>query len=411
MIYNAKNQLIKNGMVYLKINNKIHAKETIEKSKFLLINKAILKKEQSDSLGIICETNYESAINLINIIEKEIKHKGIFFTRTDKKNITPNLTKQSVYRNAAFFAMNKGLYRLEKNYLIEGFKYDYKKYKELKKTVDLTSRENYKDSLYLFAKKMYLEKYQEKAKKIGLDFSFLNKIDLENYNFSLSYQEFFNLKEVREQFIKNYPFFINYKTQNKEIIEYRTFNDLTDKNFKDFRDHLSVEDYKRYNETLNNIESLKKEGEHYEFGNLVAKGFIAQPIVLIISAIMISLSIINIFVRILLLFIQNKKAVISIRLLSVILIFLPILINNNYKNSEYMTTIKENNYLLYSTTTWLQNNQKIMEIINTENRLINMAYLYTKLISLEYSKSKFDHKTEEYKNLHIKIKQIKKEIN
>ena len=160
-------------------------------------------------------------------------------------------------------------------------------------------------------------------------------------------------------------------------------------------------------EVLDNPKLMEYGEKYYDFGNAIAKSFIAPPLVLMISAIMIFLSLINLVFKVINYFYSNNKKLLIIKpLLIITFLALPMLMPNNYSTNKYMEYYKVNEVYKYNMLIWLQNTENFVELLHVDNKVIKNIYSVIYIMSLEYENSLNDKN----KYLEIKKEKLKNEL-
>ena len=240
----------------------------------------------------------------------------------------------------------------------------------------------------------------EKAKEYGLNLSFLSNIK----DYRISYEEFYKIPQVKKEIKRVFPFFINSKN---EVINAYNKETMDSANVDSFREYLIKKNFSKYLEVLDNPKLMEYGEKYYDFGNAIAKSFIAPPLVLMISAIMIFLSLINLVFKVINYFYSNNKKLLIIKpLLIITFLALPMLMPNNYSTNKYMEYYKVNEVYKYNMLIWLQNTENFVELLHFDNKVIKNIYSVIYIMSLEYENSLNDKN----KYLEIKKEKLKKEL-
>ena len=286
-------------------------------------------------------------------------------------------------------------YKNKNSFILDYFNYDFEKYADFEKSLNYSSEKAFIASIRAFFANEYTKKYLERAKENGLNLSFLRNIK----DYRISYEEFYKIPKVKEEIKRVFPFFIN---SENEVINAYNKETMDSKNTESFREYLIKKNFSKYLEVLNNPNSMSYGEEYYDFGNAIAKSFIAPPLVLMISAIMIFLSLINLIFKIVNYFYSNNKKLLIVKLLLImIVLILPILIPNNYSTNKYMESYKENETYKYNMLIWLQNTENFVELLHIDNKIMKNIYSVIYQISLGYETSLNGE------NKYLEIKKVK----
>ena len=361
------------------INGKNTNRELSE-AQFNFIYNEIFEKENANKNRINCRYTYENYKKTKQEMHNlfTIYNSGFYIDNVNKYDITPEFVNQNyLFRKVAMYILEFFIEENTGKYLIEILNYDFDKYKRLERALNFSSKEKFIASINKFGADEFTKKYMEKTKELGLNLEFLKGYKNHRRYF---YKEFYSTPQVRNEIERVFPFFVN---KNGEVTKVNDIVNIDNKNIEAFKKYMIEKQYADYIEILNNPNLMANGEKHYEIGNAIAKGYIAPPLVLLISGIMIFISIINLILKISSVFIEDKKGIFKI--VMTLLFILPAFIPNNYSENKYILFYKENKTLHYYSLIWLQNSEKVIELGNLDNIYIDMLYkkIYSTAINYE----------------------------
>lgn len=366
------------------LNNKNVGITELNKKKFDKAYYEIFNNSNKNYNSINCNINYNDYVETKRKLHEllTVKNASFYIDNIPLTSVTPSyVNNHYLFRKIAMHLFEDFLYKNKNSFILDYFNYDFEKYANFERSLNYSSEKAFIESIRAFFAEEYTKKYLEKAKENGLNLSFLRNIK----DYRISYEEFYQIPKVKEEIKRVFPFFIN--SENKVINAYNK-ETMDSKNTESFREYLIKKNFSKYLEVLNNPNSMNYGEEYYDFGNAIAKSFIAPPLVLMISAIMIFLSLINLIFKIVNYFYSNNKKVLIIKpLLIVIVLILPMLIQNNYSTNSYMESYKENKAYKYNMLIWLQNTESFVELLHIDNKIMKNIYNVIYQISLEYETS------------------------
>jgi hypothetical protein len=269
----------------------------------------IFNKKNIDGNNVInCKINYSSYVDTKKELHElfTVKNADFYIDNIDKNKINPNLVNNNyLFRKIAMYLFEFFVYENTNKYILEHLNYDLEKYGRLEKYLDYSSKKAFSSSMNAFVANEFSIKFLEKANELGFNFNFLR-----NYNnHNISYEDFYNIYEVKKEIKRVMPFFINAENKVMKVGK----NEMIDSNnIKEFQKYFIEKQYNDYINILNNPNLMNYGEKYYDFGNAIAKSFIAPPLVLFISGIMIFLSIINLIFKMINHFYDgSKKALIK----------------------------------------------------------------------------------------------------
>lgn len=363
------------------LNNKNIGINKLNKEDFDKVYYEIFNNSNKNYNTINCNINYNDYVETKSKLHEilTVKNASFYIDNVEPRSITPSyVNNKYLFRKIAMYLFEDFVYTNKNKFILEYFNYDFDKYLNFEESLNYSSEKAFIDSVKKFFAEEYTKKYLAKARENGLNLSFLRNIK----NYRISYEDFYDIPQVKQEIKKAFPFFINSK--NKVINAYNR-ESMDSKNIELFKEYLIKKNYVKYLEVLNNPNLMNYGEDYYDFGNAIAKSFIAPPLVLMISAIMIFLSIINLIFKIVNYFYDNNKKIFIIKILLIAFVLIvPILIPNNYSNNNYMDKYKiEENYK-YNMLIWLQNTESFVEILHINNDIMKKIYYMIYKVSLEY---------------------------
>ena len=402
MEVNNKNCSAYNSENYsITFNNKNVGIAEINKESFNKVYYEIFNNSNKNYNSINCNINYSDYVETKTELHELLttKNASFYINNIPLTSITPSYVNNNyLFRKIAMYLFEDFVFSNKNSFIIEYFNYDFKKYEVFEKSLNYSSEKAFINSIKEFFAEEYTKKYLEKAKENGLDLSFLRNIK----DYRVSYEEFYSIPKVKQEIKKVFPFFINSKG---EVINAYNKETMDSKNIDSFKEYLIKKNFSKYLEILNNPNLMDYGQKYYDFGNAIAKSFIAPPLVLMISAVMIFLSLINLVFKIVNYFYSNNKKLLIIKpLLIVIILILPILIENNYSNNKYLEDYKVEETYKYNMLIWLQNTESVVQLLHIDNDIMKSIYNIIYKVSLDYEMDLNG------KNKYLKIKKEKLEI-
>lgn len=393
---NCSATLSNSGGIY--INNKKVQRDLTE-LQFDLFYNEIFDKKNVDKNTIKCRYNYENYIKTKKEMHNlfTVNNAGFYIDNINKHEITPEFVNRNfLFRKVAMYIFEYFVHENTGKYIIEYLNYDFDKYKRFEKTIDFSSKQAFIKSIKKFGADEFTILFLEKTKELGLNLNFLKNYDDHN----IFYKDFYEINQVKKEIKRVFPFFVNDKN---EIIKVNNVDTIDKKSIEAFKKYLIEKQYANYIEVLNNPNLMAYGEKHYELGNAISKGYIAPPLVLLISAILIFVSIINLIVKISAVFIEDKRGLLKYVML-ILLFLLPLIIPNNYSGNKYIEIYKEQEPLKYYTLIWLQNSEKLISLGNIDNEFVKLYYgvFYGTALGFETTQN------EDNKNIQIKLNQIRR---
>lgn len=383
------------------LNNKNVGIVELNKEKFNKAYYEIFNNSNKNYNSINCNISYNDYVETKSKLHEllTVKNASFYIDNIPLTSVTPSyVNNHYLFRKIAMNLFEDFFYKNKDSFILDYFNYDFEKYERFEKSLNYSSEKAFISSIKAFFAEEYTKKYLEKAKENGLNLSFLRNIK----DYRVSYEEFYNIKKVKKEIERVFPFFINSK--GKVINSYNK-ETMDSKNIEDFKEYLIKKNFSKYLEILNNQSLMEYGQKYYDFGNAIAKSFIAPPLVLTISAVMIFLSLINLIFKIVNYFYSNNKKLLIIKpLLLIIGLTLPVLMENNYSNNAYLEKYKVKDNYKYNMLIWLQNTEKVVELLYIDNYIMKDVYNIIYKISLEYE-TKLNGK-----NKYLEIKKEKLEI-
>lgn len=312
--------------------------------------------------NLTCNIPYDNYLQTKKILKTKLtKHNPVYYMPSYHiRNLSPQRINSNPYlRKIAHTTLEKGVEKGTGEYLIESFNYNFDKYYLFLDSLNYSSPEAFKESIFGFYKEQYITKYLEKAKEHGLDLDFLRS----QKNTRLSYEEFLELPLFKKEIKRKLSFLTDDKGN---VINYYNFfknkASVSKRQRELFKDHIREREYDIYSRVFKNPETLEEGGQYYELGNNIAKSFIAPPLVLSISGIMIILSLANIIIKLIAYFIEDSRKVMIFRLTFImLLILIPIFTPNSFSLSQEIISDKEKSPFKYNLLIWLQNSETVIE--------------------------------------------------
>lgn len=358
-------------------NHILNIKTNTEENKLIFeeLYKQITDRIPKEKYIIYCDYSYNQYVGLLTRIEKYFKYVGVvhnkdkFSLKTLNKN---TINSNYYYRRMALNLMIEFIYDNTGKHIIKKFD-NLNEFESFKNSIIFTDS-NFYSSINKFMVNKYIKEFNKRAIEDGLNFNKLLRMDIQLDIPS----HFYESKEVIETFKKGMPFIIN--EENKF---FNNINELSESKKNGLRLYYVEHKKKIYTEILLNTRLLE-EGEKYEkLGNDIAKGFIAPIFVLSISNIMIILSIINIFIKIIQVLEIKYTRIIQI-LLIISLICIPYYTKNRY--SEHPLFEKYPNKSMLNILNWTQNTEYLLN--NLDNDLIFFESIYSMIEKVTEEKEK-----------------------
>jgi hypothetical protein len=279
---------------------------------------------------------------------------------------------------------------------------NFSNYNKYVKGINYTTSDKFIESIENINREIYTEAFYKKAKENGFDIDFLKNSDTSQYN---TREKFYAIPKVHKILKKTYPFFIDPKTNKLyNNIGFRYNDNKT--YIKNYSRYKSKHEIALLKKILSNPSTMDKSGEYEKFGNEVAKSFVAIPVVITISTIMIFLTFLNIIMKTINLFVSDKKHMFKIKTsLLILLIIVPAFYPNLYtghKNTSDFLENKVNKNLVF----WFQNTQSVLELIHIENKYTQITYIAIKQLAT----LPFEYIGEQNKEIQEKNKQMIKKL-
>jgi hypothetical protein len=339
----------------------------------------LYKTKQTHSFNQInCNFNKDTVNFTYNKVQRKFMNSTYFKDNNEKLSALTlkKINASPKWRVLAFASLHVVLRKNDKN-IYELLNKNILHYNQYFDNLDYSSKDRFVNSIAKLHNKWYSEKFYKKVKDNGFNLDFLRGIDSTQYK---EIEDFYEIPKVKKILKKNLPFFIN----NKDNTVYKglIIKNINNQSYlKSYSKYKAEQEIKVLNEVLSNPYLMKK-GEKYEaLGNDIAKSFVAIPFVLSISTVMIFLTLLNIVMKTISLFIVDNKKILMIKIsLLLILSLLPALTPNEYSNNQNITTFietKTNKYFLF----WFQNTQILLESVKIDNKLTNTLYLGVKSLS------------------------------
>jgi hypothetical protein len=341
-------------------------------------NRLYKTKQTNNFNQINCNFNKDTVNFTYNKVQRKFMNSPYFKDNNEGlRTLTPKKINASPkWRVLAFASLNVLLRENGKNFY-ELLNKDLEHYNQYFDNLNYSSKDAFVNSIATLHNKWYSERFYKKAKDNGFNLDFLKGRDSTQYK---EIEDFYEIPKIKKILKKNLPFFINPK--NNKVYKGLVIDNLNNEKYlKSYSKYKAKQEIKVLDEVLSNPYLMKKGQKYEKLGNDIAKSFIAIPFVLSVSTVMIFLTLLNIVMKTISLFVKDNKKIIIIKVsLLLILSLLPALTPNEYSDDNNIITFvetKNSKQLLF----WFQNTQILLENIKVDNTYTNMLYLGVKHLS------------------------------
>jgi len=372
---------MKSGSKYGDYAGKTQITSSVTKSQFLKFSEKLFGESKKYKVNLItCTLKKKDVEHVYNKAQKKILSSYLFSTNNKSMlDLTPSIINKSPkWRVLSFGALN-ALLRENGTDLYSLVGENYNDFKKFENNLDYSSETAFLNSVSVIQNSIYSDKFYTRAKDSGFNLDFLKGRNSRQYK---HVEDFYEIPQIKKMLTKNAPFFINNKT-GKVYKDLKITNVSDRKYLKNYAKYKSEQEIKMLTKVLKNTNMMKKGEKYEELGNDIAKSFVAIPFVLSISTIMIFLTLLNIIMKTISFYVEDKNKLNKIRIYSLLaFIILPAILPNEYfRNDNVIKFIetKTNKYIVF----WFQNTQGILEMTHIRTYPTEMAYVGIKMLSYE----------------------------